>query len=161
MQTQNSSFWRKLELDIPFLCVPLILALAITFVTQPPKVGINNTALEGKAGVSVRFVASTKPTPGPGVKSNLSWTLSLFSFRSGSFPWAEFWVRSQEEWFEFRSHTHRQFHAIMCFKAVASLARKENAFKSLLFIFFSLKKNAFSFQFCFVFCFFYLKAQAL
>lgn len=41
-------------------------------VTQPPKVGINNMALDGKAGVSVRFVASTKPTPGPGVKSNLS-----------------------------------------------------------------------------------------
>lgn len=41
-------------------------------VTQPPKVGINNPALGVKARATVRFVASTKPTPGPGVKSNLA-----------------------------------------------------------------------------------------
>lgn len=40
--------------------------------TQPLKVGINNRALDVKVRALVRFVASTKPTPGPEVKSNLS-----------------------------------------------------------------------------------------
>lgn len=79
-------------------------------VTQTPKVGINNTALDGKAGAPVRFVASTKPTPGPGVKSNLSWTLSLLSFCFDSFLWARFRVRSQWELLEFRSHTQTVSH---------------------------------------------------
>ena len=93
----------------PFLCTS-DLGVSNYVVTQPPKVGINNRALDVKAGAPVRFVASTKPTPGPGVKSNLSWTLSLLSLCFGSFPWARFWVRSQEEWFEFRSHTQTVSH---------------------------------------------------
>lgn len=136
MQTQNSTFEDSCTVDIPVLCVPLILALAITFVTQPPKVGINNTALDGKARVSVRFVASTKPTPGPGVKSNLSWTLSLFSFCSGSFPWAEFWVRSQEEWFEFRSHTQTVSHNNVFQSCCITGAKGNRIQESFIYLFF-------------------------
>lgn len=104
------------------------------------KVGINNTALDGKAGAPVRFVASTKPTPGPGVKSNLSWTLSLFSFRFGSFPWAEFWVRSQEEWFEFRSHTQTVSHNNV-FQSCCITGVKGNHIKMLFFCWFFFQRN--------------------
>lgn len=51
---------------------------------------------DGKAGTLVRVEASTKPTPGSGAKANPSQTLSHFSLHFGRFPWAEFWVRSQE-----------------------------------------------------------------
>lgn len=119
------------------------------------KVGINNAAVDGRAGVPARFVASTKHTPGPGVKSNLSWTLSLFSFHSGSVPWAEFWVRSRgggvsgvggQTHTHMRTRTHRQFHTVMCFKAVASLAQKENRTQES-FIHLSQKVLHFLFQF--------------
>lgn len=43
-----------------------------SIVMQSPRVGINNADLDGNVGAPVRFVASTKSTPGPGVKSNLS-----------------------------------------------------------------------------------------
>lgn len=39
---------------------------------QPLEVGINNRALHVKVRALVWFVASTKPTPGPEVKSNLA-----------------------------------------------------------------------------------------
>lgn len=87
---------------------------------RPPKVGVKNTELDGKARLPVRFVASPDLAPGPGVKSNLSWTLSLLSFCCNSFPPVWFWVRSQEEGLGFRSQACRRFHTLMCFKAAAS-----------------------------------------
>lgn len=116
------------------------------------KVGINNAAVDGRAGVPARFVASTKHTPGPGVKSNLSWTLSLFSFRSGSFPWVEFWVRSRGGGASgvggsnTHTHTSRQFHTVMRFKAVASLAQKGNRIQES---FIHLSQNVLHFLFQF------------
>lgn len=41
-------------------------------VTQPLDVSVNNSELDVKLGAAVRFVASAEPTPGLGVKSNLS-----------------------------------------------------------------------------------------
>lgn len=105
-------------------------------VTQPAKVGINNTALDGRPELQYGSWQVQSPHLAP------EWNQIYPELcRPSHFASAVFRQRSSGSGVG-RSdlssgHTHRQFHTIMCFKAVASLGWKETTLKQFFFFLFS------------------------